>query len=519
MRRFTGFAIAAIAALRFGMASAPTRADEKGEALLRQVAVTVHALEPLTGKYIVTAKGALSHFQGDYSETIHLGGIAWGGHRTLPHETFRLFDPPMPPGAVTRYIGRQTVAGASYEVVEQTQFQYTIRFFIGEDGLIHRARITVAPSAAKLPASAIARPAVTKPAPDVQVAPRVAPSKSGNVDVAEIVVTDYHKVRVFAPRPTLPPPDNSFTFFSPTEGKKRYAYRMGVSPEGALMALLFIDGSAQIVGAAQGSPVSTLDSPISGDVLVFSPDSTRLLANNNAVLRLYDARTGRKLFDLDGGNAQAMPVFSPDGKLLAGVDRGNAILLWDAATGQRLPSILQKGVQKAQFSPDGKRLFSTHQQGARWFLTTWDALAGNSLHELAFPGDWQYSPALSPDGSRLVLSRENGEAAVFDAQTGGKIRDLTEIRGKIHLLQFTDDGKTLFAADWDTRGDSSRYEPGIVVWDTARWEVTFSGSLPPGVFLDPTGALKITPNGKSFAYCGIGKDVRVWNVPSKMPQP
>ena len=519
MRRFTGFAIAAIAALQFGTACPPTRADEKGEALLRHVAVAARALEPLAGQYVVTAKGALSRFQGEYNEMINFGANGWGAHGYLTHKTFRLFDPPMPPNAVTRYIGRQTVGGTSYEVVEQTQLPYTIRFFIGEDGLIHRARITPTPSAAKPPANAIARPAVTNPAPNVRIAPRVAPSKAANVDAAEIVVTDYHKLRVFTSRPMLPPPDHAFKFFGPTEGKKRYAYRMGVSPEGALMALLFLDGSAQIVDAAQGSPVATLDAPISGDVLVFSPDSTRLIANNNAVLRLYDTRTGHKLFDLTGGNNRLMPVFSPDGKLLAGVDSGNAILLWDAATGQRLPSILQKGVQTAQFSPDGKRLFSTRQEGTRWFLTTWNLLAGNSLHETAFGGEWQYAPALSPDDSRLVLSRENGEAAVFDAQTGAKIRDLTEIRGRIHLLQFAADSKTLFAADWDTRGDVPTYDAGIVVWDTARWEVTLSGSLPPGVFLDPTGSLKFTPNGKSFAYCAISRDVRVWNVPSKMPPP
>ncbi|MEV0614258.1 serine/threonine-protein kinase [Nonomuraea sp. NPDC050404] len=58
----------------------------------------------------------------------------------------------------------------------------------------------------------------------------------------------------------------------------------------------------------------------------FSPDGLRLAVSDDAGLTVYDTPTRKELYTLDGWEPGATPVFSPDGKLLAGV--GETITVW-----------------------------------------------------------------------------------------------------------------------------------------------------------------------------------------------
>src|SRR5262249_2860402 len=104
----------------------------------------------------------------------------------------------------------------------------------------------------------------------------------------------------------------------------------------------------------------------------FSPDG-KLLAwtNGNGGIVVADATTGAEQRQLTRTTAPFYPgglVFAPDGKTLATLDSmGRAVVIWDAATGNRLGtfsnhmprrvlSAAMPGLGTASFSPDGKRL-------------------------------------------------------------------------------------------------------------------------------------------------------------------
>src|SRR5262249_45974209 len=78
------------------------------------------------------------------------------------------------------------------------------------------------------------------------------------------------------------------------------------------------------------------------------------------------ARLGSARFRHQG--AVHAVAFSPDGKLLAASsDDKNMIVIWDRASGRKLREILMadKGLppNNLQFSPDGKRLYSSYWGG------------------------------------------------------------------------------------------------------------------------------------------------------------
>ncbi len=209
----------------------PACADEKGDELLRQVKATVQALEPLIGEYDVTFRSKASSETGKYQQSIGFGGNGKGGNGRLPPEAFDLFDPITQVPATTRYLGRQTVAGETYEVVELRQPRFAFRLLIGSDGLIHRAF-----------------------------------SQPRDADKIEIVVTSYRKPRAFAPRLPLPPPDYRFKFLNPDRSNKRFPFHFAPSPDGSRLLVVFMDNSAQIVDGRQGQVLVTLEGMVSATI-------------------------------------------------------------------------------------------------------------------------------------------------------------------------------------------------------------------------------------------------------------
>ncbi|MET8865162.1 serine/threonine-protein kinase [Nonomuraea sp. NPDC004580] len=90
----------------------------------------------------------------------------------------------------------------------------------------------------------------------------------------------------------------------------------------------------------------------------FSPDGTRVAISDDDGLTLYDTRTREELAVLHGWEDHAIPVFSQDGELVAGV--GAKITVWRPGAGE--PLLLERRppdpVTAAAFGPDGLRYLS-----------------------------------------------------------------------------------------------------------------------------------------------------------------
>lgn len=139
--------------------------------------------------------------------------------------------------------------------------------------------------------------------------------------------------------------------------------------------------------------------------------------------------------------------YSHTGKLLASAGADHEIHLWDAASGQRVQTLSghNSSATRLAFSGDDRMLVSgSIDQTIRvWDLTSgrqlWKAQTGSPVLAI----DW------SPHQPWIVSSGYARELKVWDSRTGRVSRTFTGHTDHVRCLQFSPDGKALFAADYD----------------------------------------------------------------------
>ncbi|MFG2177117.1 protein kinase [Streptomyces abikoensis] len=141
----------------------------------------------------------------------------------------------------------------------------------------------------------------------------------------------------------------------------------------------------------------------------FGPDGRTLAAGSPLQLRrMPDDQT---LLTVDGTDGGRYAAFSPDGQLLAAVNRGT-ILLWNTASRQEVATLKGDGelIQAVAFHPGG-RILAGGAMGGKVVL--WDTTSG----QVATTFDAHVSVtalAFSPDGKALAVGLSHG------ASSGGR---------------------------------------------------------------------------------------------------
>jgi WD40 repeat protein len=256
--------------------------------------------------------------------------------------------------------------------------------------------------------------------------------------------------------------------------------------------------------------------------LAFSPDGKILAAvQDGGVVQVWDVPTGKTVGTFAEFDEVVYALaFSPDGKTLAtagydGTRRSDGrerehIWLRDVATWTRADAPLRGHTDTSRilaFSPDGKTLASLSDDPS---IRVWDLGARKSVAYL--PADIQAGGPLSfsPDGKTLATAGSKGTVQLRDGETGLHVftlpGDTRQFRFRIDCLVFSPDGKTLAAFGmWDAE---------VQMWDLATRKRTVALKI--ALKRDDRFLISaaFSPDGKTLATGGYDGTVRLWEMVS-----
>ncbi len=258
-----------------------------------------------------------------------------------------------------------------------------------------------------------------------------------------------------------------------------------LSANGKVLALAK-DGELIILDAATGKQIRKLpgrarpldSDPLPEPLLHLSPDGRYLLImerlslskkigqapekeEDQEMMNLWDLESGQKLRrwkkprleELEGLRYRRRAAFTPDGRMLAFLEGdGKDDKIWlrfqETVSGNDIRRIaLPHALSQWQFLPDGTKLVGLQQ--SQESLSVYDAASGKELRALPDKG-FLATFALSPDGLRLAVSREEG--FTVRPLAGGKA--LLDVPFPVglpaaavgHALAFSPDGQVLALA-------------------------------------------------------------------------
>jgi WD40 repeat protein len=259
-----------------------------------------------------------------------------------------------------------------------------------------------------------------------------------------------------------------------------HVYTVAVSPDGRRIASA--GGTAMDLGftskpgndkairiwgpESQGPPLLTIEPPSDVIALAFSPDG-RILATAGAgdAIHLWDAASGKEVRQIQLMKTGALALalnFSRDGRLIAAATSGAQV--FDVASGQEIASTLRSVASKrsedegqtsaAVFGDNDRILLTTSVNDAN--IQTWEPTTGQLMGE--FKGYGPNNAAdLSRDGTLAVTGDLPGNASIWDVRTGTLMASLPGTEGAWGVA---------FSAN-ATRIATTGSSDSVFVWDCA----------------------------------------------------
>jgi WD40 repeat protein/serine/threonine protein kinase len=251
---------------------------------------------------------------------------------------------------------------------------------------------------------------------------------------------------------------------------------MAQSPDGKILAVP-LDADVVLFECPSGRYLRTLKGPGGRAIgVIFSPDGQLLAATVRTgqdwygLVRVSDLRSGRELLskEIPGPQVFGGAAFSPDSKRLIAED-DDRIHVWDARTGQELQTleIRPGGVHAMCFSPDGRRLAMAIYNGKTAKVFDWDGDNLTLVRALGGHRSPVWGVAYSPDGKYLATSEDNA----FKLWNATSLQEIRTIEVPAQRVAFTPDSRVLLAA---TTTDKEK-----AVHTFRRWAVDGLAELPP----------------------------------------
>jgi len=233
------------------------------------------------------------------------------------------------------------------------------------------------------------------------------------------------------------------------------------SPNGSLLASTNGGGTVDVWDASTGQKVHVCEGYADTRVncVAWSPDAKRLatgseLANEDHMLRIWDAASGAEVRKLDGhtGHVQAVQ-WSPDGTRLASASQDGTARIWDPATGAQLirfdtapDQVGGQPLLTVCWSPDGAKLVSA---GADEAIRVWDVATQAEIVAIKADAGRVTCVSWRPDSTQLASAHDDGTVRLWDAATGGELTTLPGHRHSVRCVKWSPDGSNLASASND----------------------------------------------------------------------
>ncbi len=159
------------------------------------------------------------------------------------------------------------------------------------------------------------------------------------------------------------------------------------------------------------------------------------------------AQTVKPMAKLDTSGDVYFAVACAGGESIAAVDRANEIHLWNLATGMQ--KLLKDGLD-AQVDPGAlacdQKVIAVGSTHGTVTLLDFD---GQMRRHFDLKEEVT-GLALSPDGSKLVVSTANSPVQIWDVASGSREWSGTTSFGNTYSARISPDGRSVYAADGDT---------------------------------------------------------------------
>lgn len=241
------------------------------------------------------------------------------------------------------------------------------------------------------------------------------------------------------------------------DGHRDLVYRVAFSPDGTRLASVSRDSSVKFWNAATGTLIADLagHTKTVRDV-EFSPSGDRLVtAGYDHSVRVWDTKTFKEIATLEHPAPMYAAIFDSDESHIITGGGDKIIRIWDWKTGKVIRELHGHSdtVSYLQRDPAGERTVSCSLDGnAKIWSKESYGVSLSMQHPIA-------SARISPDGSKLLLTLDNGVFQVRNAHSGALIGSLAGFNGS--------------SSEWSADGSrmhlhSDRGESAIVEWPNVR---------------------------------------------------